>query len=67
MNDSGGSRQDAGLCSGCAHVQVITTDRGSQFYLCLLSRVDPRFPKYPRLPVLQCAGYTPRASSGDED
>jgi mannose-6-phosphate isomerase-like protein (cupin superfamily) len=27
------------------------------FYLCALSAGDPRFPKYPRLPVLHCAGY----------
>ena len=35
----------------------IESDRGSIFYLCELSKVDPRFPKYPRLPVLSCAGY----------
>jgi hypothetical protein len=33
------------------------SDRGSVFYLCELSKVDPRFPKYPRLPVLSCPGY----------
>jgi hypothetical protein len=33
------------------------SDRGSVFYLCQLSKVDPSFPKYPRLPVLACAGY----------
>ena len=66
MNDSGGGGQDAGLCRGCTHAQVITTDRGSRFYLCLLSKVDPRFPKYPRLPVLQCDGYTPSSSPREE-
>jgi hypothetical protein len=30
------------------------------FYLCELSKVDPRFPKYPRLPGLSCAGYEKR-------
>src|SRR5260370_32472363 len=34
-----------------------SSDRGSIFYLCRLSAHDPRFPKFPRLPVLQCAGY----------
>ena len=29
----------------------------SVFWRCALSEVDPRFPKYPRLPVLECAGY----------
>jgi hypothetical protein len=34
-------------------------DRGSVFLLCLLSRTDARYPKYPRLPVLRCEGYEP--------
>jgi hypothetical protein len=46
-----------GLCASCKHVRRIESDRGSVFYLCELSKVDPRFPKYPRLPVLICAGY----------
>jgi hypothetical protein len=46
-----------GLCRTCAHAKVITTPRGSTFYLCLLSETDPRFPKYPVLPVEQCGGY----------
>lgn len=29
--------------------------------LCELSKTDPRFPKYPRLPVLACPGYELRA------
>jgi hypothetical protein len=46
-----------GLCATCQHVRVIRSDRGSLFYLCELSASDPRFPKYPRLPVLSCSGY----------
>jgi hypothetical protein len=46
-----------GLCGACAHARVIRSDRGSIFYLCQLSFEDPRFPKYPRLPVLECSGY----------
>src|SRR5882762_3908042 len=38
-----------GLCGACTHVRRITSDRGSVFYLCVLSAVDPQFPKYPRL------------------
>ena len=58
MNDRRGSRQaDAGLCAACAHVQIITSSRGSTFYLCRLAAVDPRFPRYPRLPVLKCEGF----------
>jgi hypothetical protein len=49
-----------GLCSDCQHARIIRSDRGSIFYLCGLSATDARFPKYPRLPVLNCAGYTKR-------
>jgi hypothetical protein len=59
MNDSGGDRQGAGLCERCVHVKIVENARGSRFYLCRLSATDPRFPKYPRLPVLECAGFTP--------
>jgi hypothetical protein len=49
--------KSAGLCAAFAHVELVRSDRGSLFYLCKLSASDPRFPKYPRLPVLSCAGY----------
>ena len=48
---------ELGLCPGCRHARVVRSDRGSVFYQCLLAAQDPRFPKYPPLPVLQCAGY----------
>ena len=51
--------QDVGLCGDCRHARVIRSDRGSTFYLCQLSFTDPAFSKYPRLPVLNCAGYQP--------
>jgi hypothetical protein len=47
----------AGLCAHCVHSQVIESSKGSVFLLCELSKTDPRFPKYPRLPVLSCRGY----------
>jgi hypothetical protein len=47
----------AGLCESCCHAQIIESRRGSRFWLCGLSRADPRFPKYPRLPVVRCGGY----------
>ena len=46
-----------GLCESCANVKVVESRRGSRFFLCRLADVDARFPKYPRLPVLACAGY----------
>lgn len=48
----------AGLCESCRRARRIESDRGSTFYLCELSSCDPRFPKYPALPVMQCPGYT---------
>jgi hypothetical protein len=47
-----------GLCASCTHARRIASDRGSVFILCELSFTDPRFPKYPRLPVLSCSGHT---------
>jgi hypothetical protein len=48
----------------CRHGRAIVSARGSTFRLCELSASDPRFAKYPRLPVLRCAGFAPR--EGDE-
>jgi hypothetical protein len=49
-----------GLCADCLHARLIESSKGSQFLLCQLSQSDPSFPKYPRLPVLACAGYSPK-------
>lgn len=54
-------REAAGLCADCAHSRRIESDRRSLFILCELSLTDPRFPKYPRLPVLSCDGYVKKA------
>ena len=52
-----------GLCADCLHARFIKSSKGSQFLLCQLSHTDPSFPKYPRLPILACSGYTPEAVS----
>ena len=57
---------DAGLCQTCVHARLQRTARGSEFWRCLRADADPRFPRYPRLPVLACPGYERRAP-GDED
>jgi hypothetical protein len=31
------------------------------FLLCERSRADPAYPRYPRLPVVRCAGFQPKA------
>ena len=54
-----------GLCSDCRFMRRMESDRGSIFYLCEWSATDPSFPKYPRLPVLQCTAY--EQESADED
>lgn len=46
-----------GLCASCANVQLVPSTRGATFYLCKLSSIDPRFSRYPRLPVVTCPGY----------
>ena len=50
-----------GLCADCINVKVMRSDRESVFYLCQLSFTDPRFPKYPPLPVLSCDGYVQKS------
>lgn len=57
MSTPGAARDASGLCGACHHVQRIASARGSQFSLCGRSRTDARYPRYPRLPVLVCAGY----------
>lgn len=54
------ARDAVGLCRTCEHARVITSARGSTFYLCRLSESDARFRKYPPLPVMRCAGYSPQ-------
>jgi len=53
----GSEEERVGLCAHCVHAKEIRSERGSLFYLCGLSAVDPAFPKYPRLPVIECSGY----------
>ena len=49
-------RDAVGLCARCVHARIIRTAR-SMFWLCELAREDARFERYPRLPVLTCAGH----------
>jgi hypothetical protein len=49
----------AGLCDSCVHQQIVKNTRGSIFSLCKRSRVDPAYPRYPRVPVMRCPGYEP--------
>jgi len=57
-------RVPAGLCDRCTHQRVVRTGRGAQFSLCERHKTDPRFAKYPRLPVVSCPGFDERSASG---
>jgi hypothetical protein len=63
---SGDGVRRSGLCDRCEYQQLVHTTRGSTFSLCTRSREDPAYPRYPRLPVLACAGFRPRAAPGSE-
>ena len=52
---------EIGLCQTCRHAATVGNDRGSVFYRCELSKTDPRFPRYPPLPVVRCIGYDEKA------
>jgi hypothetical protein len=53
----------AGLCDRCVWQRRVAGAR-STFVLCRRSLTDPRFPKYPPLPVVACVGFT--AVAADE-
>lgn len=55
----------AGLCPQCAHCKTIRSDKGSEFLQCLRSFTDPRYAKYPRLPVRICPGFQQTAAAED--
>ena len=55
-----------GLCVNCRWMRRMHSDRGSTFYLCERSATDPNFPKYPRLPVVQCAGFEAKKEMDDD-
>jgi hypothetical protein len=63
--DAGMTQKRAGLCASCVHARNVESSRGSFFLLCELSRTDPTFAKYPRLPVLSCRGYEKTAPKTD--
>jgi hypothetical protein len=54
---AGTPRVDPGLCGRCVHARCTESARGSQFWQCTRAARDPGFARYPRLPVLACAGF----------
>lgn len=57
--------EQVGLCFTCVHSRRVPTPRAT-FWLCGLSASDPRFERYPRLPVSSCDGWQPVTGNGDE-
>ncbi len=57
MSPSQPSNAAVGLCADCAHARVQESARGSTFWRCGRADDDARFPKYPPLPVRECAGF----------
>lgn len=49
-----------GLCDRCVHQRIVRSGRGSVFSMCGRHKTDPGYPKYPRMPVVRCAGHEPR-------
>jgi len=47
----------AGLCFTCRWTRPVTNRRGSTFFRCARADTDPRFTRYPPLPVLTCPGH----------
>jgi hypothetical protein len=61
------SEDSVGLCVHCRYSRTVR-GRRSLFWFCERSRTDPQFVKYPRLPVLECAGFEPKdAAKAGED
>jgi ketosteroid isomerase-like protein len=53
----------AGLCDTCRHQKLVRNTRGSTFSMCERSKTDERYPKYPRLPVVECEGWEGRGEN----
>jgi len=58
------TEHEAGLCATCEWVQIVENRRGSVFYRCRRADTDPRFVRYPPLPVLNCPGYELASAGG---
>jgi hypothetical protein len=56
-----------GLCADCRHARPQETRRGSVFWRCRLAETDPRFVRYPPLPVTACPGHEPGRPDDDID
>jgi hypothetical protein len=54
------SAPHGGLCTTCRFVRLVPSLRNAIYYRCGRSDEDPAYPRFPRLPVVSCAGYQQR-------
>jgi hypothetical protein len=52
---------DVGLCATCRFVRLVPSVRNVTYYRCGRSDDDESYRRFPRLPVVSCAGYERRA------
>jgi hypothetical protein len=50
---------EVGLCATCRQARRVESRRGSVFFLCGRADADPRYARYPRLPVRECGVRAP--------
>jgi len=48
---------EPGLCGACRHAKLNETRRGTTYLRCTRAEWDAGLVRYPRLPVVQCAGF----------
>ena len=60
MDREGGERVEdrVGLCARCMHARRVEAPR-ALYWMCRRSLTDPRYDKYPRLPMRVCDGFEP--------
>lgn len=49
---------DPGLCADCQYAKVNETRRGTAYLRCTRAEWDAALVRYPRLPVVECTGFT---------
>lgn len=49
---------EPGLCRSCRHAKLNQTRRGTAYLRCTRAEWDPALTRYPRLPVIECAGFS---------
>ncbi|MEE8507732.1 MAG: hypothetical protein V3T07_01595 [Myxococcota bacterium] len=58
---------EVGLCYECRFARRTPSAKGGFFWRCGRSESDPRYLRYPPLPVEHCAGFEPSTASEAEN